>query len=65
MRWLASRPRWLLLGAFVVLVVCVVVGGVLHNEVLSLASLLVFFVGLATLMAFVRRHADPRSPSPH
>ena len=44
MRWLASRPRWLLLGVFVVLVLCVVLGYLLRNAVLSSAMLLVFFV---------------------
>lgn len=58
MRWLASRPRWLLLGAFVVLIVCVVLGVVLRNVVLSSATVLVFFVYFATLMAFVRRREN-------
>ncbi len=62
MRWLASRPRWLLLGVFVVLVLCVVLGYLLRNAVLSSAMLLVFFVFFATLMAFVGRR-EKSSPS--
>jgi uncharacterized membrane protein HdeD (DUF308 family) len=62
-RWLASRPRWLLLSVLVLLILCVVLGYVLHNSVLSLAALLVFFFFFATLMAFVgRRESRPRSP---
>jgi hypothetical protein len=64
-RWLANRPRWLLLGVFVVLVICVVLGYVLRNVVLGSAILLVFFFFFATLMAFVRRRESLRPPSPH
>ena len=65
MRWLAGRPRWLLLGVFVVLVLCVVLGYVLRNVVLSSAILLVFFFFFATLMAFVVRRESRRPRSPH
>ncbi len=65
MRWLASRPRWLLLGVLVVLILCVVLGAVLRNVVLGSAILLVFFVFFATLMAFVGRRESRRPRSPH
>lgn len=64
MRWLAGRPRWLLLGAFVLLLGCVALGIVLRVPYFALAGLLVFFLYFATLMAFVRRRENPRSPSP-
>jgi hypothetical protein len=65
MRWLASRSRWRLLGVFVLLLLCAVLGVVLRIGVLALAVPLVFFLYYATLMAFVRRRENPRSPSPH
>ena len=63
MRWLAGRPRWLLLGAFVLLLGCVALGIVLRVPYFALAGLLVFFLYFATLMAFVRRRENP-GPQP-
>jgi hypothetical protein len=64
MRWLASRPRWLLLGCCVVLLGCVGLGQALHNAVLEAAVVLLFFFFFATLMAFVARPENPRPHSP-
>jgi hypothetical protein len=47
----------------VLLLVAVVLGTVLRIWVLAAAVLLVFFLYFATLMAFVRRRENPRSPS--
>jgi hypothetical protein len=65
LRWLASRPRWLLAGAFVLLLVGVVLGQVLSIWVLGgTAVVLVFLFFFATLMAFVASRETPRPPGP-
>jgi hypothetical protein len=59
MRWLASRPRWLLAGALVL----VILGRVLDSWVRGAAVMLAFVLLFATLMAFARRESPPpRSP---
>lgn len=65
MRWRASRPRWLLAGAFVLLLLGVVLGWVRSIWILSgTAVVLLFLLFFATLMAFVGRPETPRPRSP-
>lgn len=64
-RWLTGRPRWLLAAAFVLLLVGVVLGRALSIGVLSVATVLVFLLFFATLMAFVGRIEATRPPDPH
>jgi hypothetical protein len=63
MRWLASRPRWLLACAFVFLLLGVAFAPVLSNWILGgTAGVLVFLLFFATLMAFMGRRENPRPP---
>jgi regulator of protease activity HflC (stomatin/prohibitin superfamily) len=64
-RWLASRPRGILAGAFILMLL-----GVLLVRSLRVSSLggtgvvLVFLLFFATLMAHVAPRRTPRPPSP-
>jgi hypothetical protein len=66
MRWLASRPRWLLAGVFVVLLLAVVLGWVRSVPVAAgMAVVLLFLFFFALLMALVGRRETPGRQSPH
>jgi hypothetical protein len=66
MRWLASRPPWVLAAVFVVLVVAVVFGWVGTVPVVSGAAVvLMFLFFFALLMAVVGRRETPGPHSPH
>jgi uncharacterized membrane protein YuzA (DUF378 family) len=66
MRWLASRPRWLLVGTFVLLLLTVLFGWVRSIDLVSgVAIVLLFVLFFATLMALVVRRETPRPPSRH
>jgi uncharacterized membrane protein len=67
-RWFASRPPWVLAVAWVLVLLCVVLGSVLTEPFLTyLAVMTVFFLFFGTLMALVSRRGttQPRSPRPH
>ena len=66
MRWLASRPRWLLAGVFALLLLAVVLGWVRSVPIVGgTAVVLAFLFFFATLMAFIGRRGTTRPPSPH
>ena len=66
MRWLASRPRWLLAGVFAVLLLAVAFGWVRSVPVVAgMGVVLLFLFFFALLMALVGRRATPGSHSPH
>jgi hypothetical protein len=65
MRWLASRPWWLLAGVLVVLLLAVVLGLVPSNWVSrGVAVVTLFLLFFATLMALLRRRESPGPTSP-
>jgi hypothetical protein len=61
--WLASRPWWLLAGAFVLLLL----GLVLYISVLSIIPvvLVLFLLFFSGLMALKSRRGTPRPPDPN
>ena len=61
MRWLASRPRWLLAGVFVLLLLGVALGWTRSVPVVAgTAVVLLFLFFFALLMALVARRETPR-----
>jgi hypothetical protein len=65
-RWLAGRPWWLLAGAFVLVLVGVVLGREHSIWLLSgVGVVTLFLLFFATLMAVVACRQHPRPPSPH
>ena len=65
MRWLASRPRWRLAGAFVLVLLGVVLSWGHPSWLTGTAVVLAFLLFFATLMALVARRETPQPPSPH